>query len=102
MFNNLLQIFNNYETKILDMFGNINLVLNTVGPSTETGEKGLYMSQYMVVKIFASGMQTAEFFNDRKLMEAYLLFLREIEQSYIVFVWSGDAYTISRAWKEGM
>ena len=50
----------------------------------------------MVIKVMRDGSHKAEFINDRQELEAYLLGLRSIDREYMVFVWSGDAYQLTR------
>lgn len=54
------------------------------------------MNAYMVIKVMRDGSHKAEFLNDRRDLEAYLLGLRSIDREYMVFVWSGDAYQLTR------
>ena len=55
-----------------------------------------YMNAYMVIKVMRDGTHKAEFLNDRQELEVYLLGLRSIDREYMVFVWSGDAYQLTR------
>ncbi len=50
----------------------------------------------MVVKVHKDGSQKAEFIYYKEDLEAYLLGLRSIDREYMVFVWSGDAYQLTR------
>lgn len=54
------------------------------------------MNAYMVIKVMRDGSQKAEFLDDEQELEAYLLGLRSIDREYMVFVWSGDAYQLTR------
>lgn len=54
------------------------------------------MYPYMVVKVHKDGSQKAEFIYYKEDLEAYLLGLRSIDREYMVFVWSGDAYQLTR------
>lgn len=54
------------------------------------------MYPYMVIKVHKDGSQKAEFLYYKDDLEAYLLGLRSIDREYMVFVWSGDAYQLTR------
>lgn len=62
----------------------------------ERGERKQKMYAYMVIKVMRDGSHKAEFIHDRQELEAYLLGLRSIDREYMVFVWSGDAYQLTR------
>ena len=64
-------------------------------PGLKKGAK-IDMNAYMVIKVLKDGRQKAEFFNDKQDLEAFLLFLRSIDREYMVFVWAGDAYQLTR------
>lgn len=72
------------------------LVPNIWMAQRPTGEKGNIMNAYMVIKVMRDGSHKAEFLNDKQDLEAYLLGLRSIDREYMVFVWSGDAYQLTR------
>ena len=54
------------------------------------------MNAYMVIKVMRDGTHKADFLDDKQELEAYLLGLRSIDREYMVFVWSGDAYQLTR------
>lgn len=58
------------------------------------------MNAYMVIKVMRDGAHKAEFLNDKQDLEGYLMGLRSIDRSYIVFEWSAlhRAYVQVIAW----
>ena len=54
------------------------------------------MNTYMVIKVMRDGSHKAVFVNEREVLEDYLWSLRCIDQEYLVFVWTGDSYQLTR------
>lgn len=58
------------------------------------------MNVYMVIKVMRDGTHKAEFLNEHNDLQGYLMGLRSIDRSYIVFEWSElrRAYVQVAAW----